>query len=149
MNSDILLVYYSLTSKTHEIARLIRRAEGCDMDRIEVYEEYADIPFGLKQRLLHEGDSYRPKIRELSHDIREYGTVILGMPVWNNDIPAPMLTFIESVDWRGIRVLPFFSSGGAFMNIYSSLKQRCKGASLADPLYLIYDDCGNFLKIIE
>ena len=55
--------------------------------------------------------------------------------------------FFPLVFFNGIYIS--VEDGGAFMNIYSSLKQRCKGASLADPLYLIYDDCGNFLKIIE
>lgn len=90
-----------------------------------------------------------PAIHKLTHDISRYGTVILGMPVWNNNIPAPMVSFIERVDWRGIKIHPFFATGGIFVSIYSNLKDKCKGAAVTAPLYLIYNNSGQLSGIKE
>lgn len=146
MSAKILLVYYSQTGRTARIAQLIARAADCDIERIE-----AVIPFTgdreCTQKRLDE-DPF-PAINRLTRDIRQYGTVILGMPVWNNGIPGPMITFIDMTDWRGITVHPFFTSGGIFINIYGMLKDKCKGASVKAPLYLIYDGSGNLTDIRE
>lgn len=149
MDSGILLVYFSQTGKTREIANLISRVTGCDVERIRPVIPYTGTAAAIRQQLLSQGNSINPKIEPPVHDITSYGTVILGMPVWENDIPAPVRTYIGDIDWRGIRVHPYFSSGGMFQGIYHSLCSSLKGAAVTDPLYLIYDDCGNFLRAVE
>lgn len=149
MSSKVLLVYYSHTEKTKQIANLIRRVTDCDEDRIIPKETYPNDPYALRTRLHREGPQARPPIRKLNHDIKEYGTVIIGTPVWNNGLPPPVLTFLEDNDWRGIKVYPFFSSGGIYACVLSKLKEKTKGAGIADPLYLIYDDKGKFLRLVE
>ena len=149
MSSKILIVYYSHTGKTKQIANLIRRVTDCDEDRIIPEETYTNDPYALKTRLHREGLQARPPIKKLSHDIKEYGTVIIGTPVWNNGLPPPVLTFLEDNDWRGIKVYPFFSSGGIYAGVLSKLKEKTKGAGIAAPLYLIYDDKGKFLRLVE
>ena len=149
MSSKVLLVYYSHTEKTKQIANLIRRVTDCDEDRIIPKETYPNDPYALRTRLHREGPQARPPIRKLNHDIKEYGTVIIGTPVWNNGLPPPVLTFLEDNDWRGIKVYPFFSSGGIYAGVLSKLKEQTKGAGIAAPLYLIYDDKGKFLRLVE
>ena len=149
MSSKILLVYFSNTGRTKQIANLIRRVTDCDEEEIIPEEPYPKDPYALKDRIHREGPLYRPHIKTLTHDIKEYGTVIIGTPVWNNSLPPPVLTFLEGNDWRGVKVYPFFSSGGIYVSVLSNLKEKCKGAGIADPLYLIYDDNGEFLRLVE
>lgn len=146
MNNRILLVYYSQTGRTARIAQLIVRAIDCDIERIE-----SVIPFNGEKKFTQRmfTDDSSSQIRRLNHDIRKYGTVILGMPVWNNGIPSPMITFIDATDWKGITIHPFFTTGGIFINVYDRLKNKCKGASVKSPLYLIYDNSGNLSDIME
>ena len=149
MNSGILLIYFSHTGRAKKIAALMSRAVDCETDEIVPVTPYPDDKAALRRLILMQGVSSRPKIRKLKHDLSRYGTVILGTPVWENGLPPPVMTFLESYDWRGIKLYPFFTSGGIYMNAYSIIKDKCKGAGIADPLYLIYDDKGNLLDLKE
>ena len=131
------------------MARLIEMQFGCDTEQIITVTPYPRNII-LIHRLVRElGALHRPRIRKIRHDIRRYGTVVIGMPVWNNSIPNPMMTFLESVDWRGIRIHPFFTSGGLYVNAFSQLQDTCKGAGITDPLYIIFDTDGNITGIRE
>ena len=143
------MIYFSLTGRTAKVAGLIERYIGCDTERIITVTPYPDDEVLVHRLVRGNGPLHRPKIRELNHDISRYGIVILGMPVWNNGIPAPMMSFIESVDWRGIKVHPFFTSGGLYVNAYSQLQQTCKGAGITDPLYIIFNSKGELAQIKE
>lgn len=123
-----LLVYYSKSGRTSRIARLISCAAECDTARIE---------------------DATTSIHELDHDITEYGSVILGMPVWDNGIPGPMGTVIDTADWRGITIHPFFTCGGIFRDVFTVLKDKCKGAAFTAPLYLIFNSSGELTDIRE
>ena len=149
MGSRVLLVYYSLTGRTAKTAKLIARTYGLDTDEIKPVDSYPNDPFELS-KLLCDGElDPRPKITPFEHDIRRYGTVVLGMPVWNNGLPPPVMTFLESTDWRGVKIHPFFSTGGIYIGVYSKLKEACKGAGITDPLYITYDSNGEILRIKE
>ena len=92
------MIYFSLTGRTAKVAGLIERYIGCDAERIIPVAPYPGDD-SLVHRLVREkGPQYRPKVHALTHDISRYGIVILGMPVWNNGIPNPVMTFLESVD---------------------------------------------------
>jgi flavodoxin len=42
-----------------------------------------------------------------------YDTVFFGFPVWWYDLPMPMWTFLESYDFTGKTIIPFFSHEGS------------------------------------
>ncbi len=149
MNSKVLLVYFSNTGKTRLTANLIERITGCDIDVITPVSPYPQDPYSVRKKISLDGPNYRPKIRELTHDVKEYGTVIIGSPVWNTGLPPPVLTFLEQNDWRGVKIHPFFSCGGTYIKAYSLLMKKCKGANVTDPLFMIYDLNGNFLRMVE
>lgn len=142
----ILLVYYSQTGRTSRIARLICAATGCDTERLEPLTPFSGSQSDIRKQIT--SNPHIP-IRELVHDINQYGTVILGMPVWDNDIPPPMLSFINTTDWNGIKIHPFFTTGGVYVNVYSSLKDKCRGASISAPLFLIFDNDGVLADVKE
>ena len=43
----------------------------------------------------------------------QYETVFFGFPVWWYDLPMSMWTFLESYDWGGKTIIPFFSHEGS------------------------------------
>ena len=143
------MVYFSLTGRTARIARLIEKYISCDTEQIITVTPYPGNTVLVHRIVRKLGPRHRPAIRKLRHDIKRYGTVIIGMPVWNNGIPNPVMTFLESVDWRGVRVHPFFTSGGLYVNAYSQLQDTCKGAGITDPLYVIFDNDGELVQIKE
>ncbi len=148
MNADILLVYFSHTGKTHEVARFIAQAIECDLEEIKPVYEYTKDPVLLKNQINQSEHDPLPLIHRPQHDITNYGTVILGTPVWNNSIPPPVMTYIKNVNWKGIRIHPFMSCGGFYMFAYNKLTDICKGASFGAPLFLIYDLDGNYIRAV-
>lgn len=142
-------MYFSQTGKTEEIANLIARVIECDVEKIRPVTPYTGSRASIRKQIIVSKNRPNPFIEKPVHDITRYGTVVLGMPVWENDIPAPVRTYIENIDWRGIRVHPFFSSGGMYQGIFYRLKEELKGAAITDPLYLIYNDSGNYIGAIE
>ena len=42
-----------------------------------------------------------------------YDTVFFGFPVWWYDLPMSMWTFLESYDFTGKTIIPFFSHEGS------------------------------------
>lgn len=145
----VLLVYYSFSGKTARVAKLIAGYIPCDTEQIITVSSYPLNRILIHRILARLGPRHRPVILRPRHKVSNYGTVIIGMPVWNNGIPNPMLSFLESVDWRGIRVYPFFTSGGLYVNALSQLQNTCKGAGITDPLYIIFDSDGNITDVRE
>ena len=45
--------------------------------------------------------------------MEQYDTVFVGFPVWWYDLPMSMWTFLESYDFSGKTVIPFFSHEGS------------------------------------
>lgn len=131
------------------MAGLIDRYIPCDTEQIVTVKPYPGNRLLIQRIIKKLGPRHRPGILKPKHDVSRYGTVIIGTPVWNNAIPNPVMTFLESVDWRGIKVYPFFTSGGLYLNAYSQLRSTCKGAGITDPLYIIYDTDGNIIGIRE
>ncbi len=149
MSSRILLVYFTHTGMTGQIAKLIRRVTDCDEEQIIPQVPYPEDVFKTIKQVRHDGPLYRPVINEFTHDVKKYGTVIIGTPVWTDGLPPPVLTFLEANDWRGVKIFPFFSTGGVYIDVYPALQRKCEGAAIATPLYLVYDLNGRFLDLRE
>ncbi|MCR5592272.1 MAG: hypothetical protein K6F79_00805 [Saccharofermentans sp.] len=145
VSPKILLVYFSHTGRTCEVAHFISQAIDCDIEQIRPVKQYTDDLFLLKDQIRTCSHDVLPPIHKPEHDITQYGTVILGTPVWNNSVPPPVMSYIRTVDWRGIRIHPFMSCGGIYMFAYNKLINVCKGASFGAPLFLIYDINGRFI----
>lgn len=43
----------------------------------------------------------------------DYETIFFGFPVWWYDLPMSMWTFLESFDFSGKTIIPFFSHEGS------------------------------------
>ncbi|GAB3259597.1 NADPH-dependent FMN reductase family protein [Arthrobacter pigmenti] len=93
---------------TEVLAGIINERINCDVYEIKAADPY---PFSYdatvdRNSQEQEADA-RPGIANPLPDISQYGTVLLGSPVWNVRAPMIMSTFIEGVDLAGKRILPF------------------------------------------
>ena len=70
-------------------------------------EDYNDTADRAK---LEQDDDIRPEITvDISQEkLSEYNTIFLGFPILWYDLPMPMWTFLESYDFSGKIVIPFF-----------------------------------------
>jgi NAD(P)H-dependent FMN reductase len=118
------------------------------MEQIQPVSPYRGDYYAIRERIRLENGN-PPEIGRFNHDIDQYGILIIGTPVWDNSLPGPVISFLDDHDWNGIKIHPFFSVGGIYLNAYSTLKDKCKGAGISDPLYVIYDLNGNLIRIRE
>ena len=129
----MLLVFYSQTSNTKQVADVMATQLGADLAEIVPVEPYdgdfyATIERGKKE--LDEGTF--PEIQPLTCDVANYDVVFLGYPIWFGTYAPPVFTFLNQVDLGGKKIVPFctFGSGG----LESSVKDLAEAEPKAEIL---------------
>jgi len=110
-----LIVYYSQTGATQQVAELIQAQTGADILRIEAALPY-DGDFGQTIARCQEemASGVLPELQAMDKNVADYDIIYLGFPVWFGTYAPPVKTFLEEVDLSGKEVVPFctFGSGG-------------------------------------
>ncbi len=136
--SKILVVYFSNTGNTENIAESIVSAMGADVYEIEAAEPYTDEDLNYNDsstRATVEQDdpTARPAIGNLPESIDEYDTIYLGYPIWWGQAPKIIYTFLESYDFTGKTIIPFCTSGGSSIGSSDdNLHSAASGANWID-----------------
>lgn len=111
----MLVVYYSQTGNTKAVATEIATKLGADIDEILPLEPYendfkATLDRGKKE--LDEGIC--PAIQPLTFNAADYDVIFIGFPVWFGTYAPPVATYLDQMDLKGKKVVPFctFGSGG-------------------------------------
>ncbi|MDE5944601.1 MAG: flavodoxin [Rikenella sp.] len=130
--SKTLAIYFSATGTTARAAQRIARETGGDLYRIEPATAYtsADLDWrNARSRSSVEMNDpkSRPAIKKstAAPDIEAYETIYLGYPIWWDQAPRVVQTFIEShPELKGKRVVPFATSGSSgIANSVAKLRQ--------------------------
>lgn len=111
-----LVVYFSWSGHLQQMAEWVADETGGDLVRVVPKEAYPDDYNATADRAKKEqDDGTRPGINvDLTQEqLAQYDTVFLGFPVWWYDLPMPMWTFLESYDFSGKTIIPFFSHEGS------------------------------------
>ncbi len=136
--SKILVVYFSNTGNTENIAESIVSAMGADVYEIEAAEPYTDEDLNYNdsstRATVEQGDpKARPEIGNLPESIDEYDTIYLGYPIWWGQAPKIIYTFLESYDFTGKTIIPFCTSGGSSIGSSDdNLHSAASGANWVD-----------------
>lgn len=114
----VLVVYFSVTGNTKNIAEKIAAATDADIYEIKPAEEYtdADIDYSnSKSRTSKEQNdsSVRPEIQSETISLEGYDTIYIGYPIWWGEEPRIMDTFVESYDFGDITMIPFCTSASS------------------------------------
>ena len=113
-----VVVYFSCTGNTKDVANKIASAANCKTYEIVPSKPYSTEDLNYKNRKSRASKeqndaSSRP---EISVDIagwESYDTVFIGYPVWFGKAPKILYTFVESHDFQGKKVIPFCTSGSS------------------------------------
>jgi flavodoxin len=111
-----LVVYFSWSGHLQQMAEWVADETGGDLIRVVPKKAYPDDYNATADRAKKEqDDGTRPGINvDLTQEqLAQYDTVFLGFPVWWYDLPMPMWTFLESYDFSGKTIIPFFSHEGS------------------------------------
>ena len=66
----------------------------------------------------------RPALKDTKLDVAAYDVIFIGYPIWWDQAPRIINTFIESYDLKGKTLVPFATSGGS--GISNSVKELRK-----------------------
>ena len=114
--SKTLVVYFSWSGHLDSMAHWVADETGGDLVRVTAKEPYPENYNDTADRAKSEQDNdERPEINvDLSQEqLAQYETVYFGFPVWWYDLPMCMWTFLESYDFSGKTIIPFFSHEGS------------------------------------
>lgn len=133
--SNILVVYFSWSGHLDSMAHWVADETGGDLYRVTAKDPYPDNYNQTADRAKSEQDNgVRP---EISIDITpeqmaQYETVFFGFPVWWYDLPMSMWTFLESYDFSGKTIIPFFSHEGSSngANALPTIESLAQGAAV-------------------
>lgn len=106
----VLVAYYSYSGNTGRAAEIISDRLGADLFEIRMQHPYRGNIYEVSQADLNNG--VRPPLAARVEDMDTYDVVLLGYPTWWATMPMPVLSFLETYDFRGKIVIPFSSHGG-------------------------------------
>jgi flavodoxin len=113
--SKSIVVYYSQTGTTSQLANLISSRLSIDIDSIVCNEPYnGDFGQTIERCKNDMQNGTVPAVKPLSHNLAEYDTIYLGYPVWFGTFAPPVSSFVKNNDLKGKVLIPFctFGSGG-------------------------------------
>lgn len=131
-----LVVYYSETGHTRDVANAIHKLVGGDIIKIETVKPYpADYDMLTKVAKEEQSNNARPQIKTKVPNIDEYGVIFLGYPNWWSSMPMPVYTFVEQNCLDGKTIAPFATHGGGGLgHSVEDLKKIAPGATILKPL---------------
>ena len=128
----VLLAYYSQSGTTEKVAKRIEKMTGATLFRIQTKKKYPSnydklVDMGQKEQ----EKQARPALKKKVKSIRKYDTIILGFPIWWDDAPMAVYTFLESHDLSGKDIVPFCTSGGSDISeSVRHIRRACKASAV-------------------
>lgn len=128
----ILIAYFSHTGNTREAAQMIGEYTGGDLAEIKRAEEYEDLQEEAEEEIQN---GIHPEITVSVSNVEDYDTIFVGYPIWWDEAPAMIATFLAENDFSGKTIIPFCTSAsddiGNSLHIFSEL---CPDAEIAEGL---------------
>ncbi len=131
----VLVVYYSWTGHTQDIARQIVSLTQGNEYRIQTQEEFKSSPaFYARVKKTLKAKTY-PQLAGQLPDVSEYDTIFVGAPVWWYTMATPLYSFLGQMDFKGKKVIPFSTQGsnpGTFLKDFTANAQKAQVGNYAN-----------------
>ena len=114
-DAKVLVLYYSQTSNTEQVANEIASRLNADKEAIVAVNPYdGDFHATIERCLQEREQGILPEIQPVAANLDDYDVIFLGYPVWFGTFAPPVITWLNSVDLSGKTIVPFctFGSGG-------------------------------------
>lgn len=132
--NKVLIVYYSRTGNTRQLAKFIHEKVGGDLVELQTVTPYPDNYDALTKQAKQELQAKaRPALSTQIPNMASYYTVFIGYPNWWSTVPTPVFTFLEQHDFSGKKLIPFCTHGGGRLgNSVADIKQSCPRAQVLE-----------------
>lgn len=129
-----LVVYYSATGSTENVARIIADATGGGLFELEPVEPYSSDDLDWTNddsRVTREHENESERVVELASTTvdnwSEYDTVFIGYPIWWGIAAWPVNEFMKNNDFTGKTVIPFCTSASSGLGESGELLEEMAG----------------------
>lgn len=129
-----LIVYYSATGNTRDVADYIASATDGDVFELEPKDSYSSDDLDWTDddsRVVHEHDNPDERTVELVSATvpgwESYDTVFIGYPIWWGIAAWPVDGFIAANDFTGKTVIPFCTSSSSGLGESGKLLEEAAG----------------------
>ncbi len=133
-NGKTLVVYYSATGNTKDVAEKIAKITEGDLFEIEPKEPYTDDDLNWTNddsRVSREHDDESLRDVELVSTTVEhwdlYDTVYIGYPIWWGIAAWPVDNFVKENDFTGKTVIPFCTAASSGIGDSGNLLEKMTG----------------------
>jgi len=129
-----LVVYYSATGSTENVANYIATATDGDLFKLEPAEPYSNADLDWtddNSRVVREHDNPDERnialLKSTVENWDEYDTIFIGYPIWWGIAAWPVNGFIEANDFTGKTVIPFCTSSSSGLGESGELLAQMAG----------------------
>lgn len=133
-NGKTLVVYYSATGNTKNVAETIAQVTGGDLFEIEPKEPYTDDDLDWTNddsRVSREHEDESSRDVELTStevpDWDSYDTVYIGYPIWWGIAAWPVDSFVKANDFTGKTVVTFCTAASSGIGQSGDLLEEMAG----------------------
>lgn len=126
----VLVVYYSLTGHTKDIAEQIANKTNGDLYEIQTVETYSSPSVYMKSKKELSSKNYPELKKDNMPDITQYDTVFIGSPVWWYTMAPALYSYLQSVDFNNTKVVPFSTQGSNFGSFFEDFTKMAKNAQI-------------------
>ena len=126
----VLVVYYSLSGHTRDIAEKIQALTGAELYEIKTAEPLGSnwAMYWAVRRQLKKGDY--PLLTGEMPDFAAFDTVFVGAPVWWYTMATPLWSFLKKADFQGTKVVPFSTQGSNYGTFFEDFAAHAQNARL-------------------
>ena len=124
-NKKTLVIYFSRADENYNVGTL-------EVGNTELLSKEIIAKTDADEFKIEPKNQYPKNYQEtIDLDIKDYDTIFLGYPIWWEDLPMIVYSFIEKHDWNGKTVIPFNThEGSGNAGTYETLKTKLQGATL-------------------
>ena len=132
VSGSSLVVYFSLSGNTRNVAEEIGKQTGADLFELVPATPYSeDYDTVLEEAQDEQSRKARSEISDTIEGFENYDVIYLGYPIWYGDAPMVIYTFLESYDLSGKTIVPFCTSGSSGIETsVSSIRSACPNTSV-------------------
>jgi flavodoxin len=137
-NQKVLIVYYTRTGNTKQMADIINRLIGGDRVELKTVDPYpASYDAILEQARREINSGYKPPLAAITEDINSYDVVFIGYPIWHGTTPPPVVSFLSEYDFSDKTVIPFCTSGSSSGDTsFRNVERLCSRATVLGGLQI-------------
>ena len=135
LNTDlgkVLVIYYSLSGHTKDIALQIQEKTDADIYEIKTEKTYTSPSVYLESKKELSSKKYPVLKKEFTPNISDYDTVFIGGPVWWYTMAPALYSFLNKTDFKNVRVAPFSTQGSNFGTFFEDFNKKVQNAQILE-----------------